>query len=275
MIEALFEGPTLAILSGWVAAAFVIGEALFRFIFITVILSRKGFSPDSRIAWIVVILAIPLIGWLLYLMFGRRQLGSQRIERHKEVLQIVKDARCHPELDPDVVSDIELPESHTQIASLAEQASGTLPLRGNKLKLFGDTQDTVAAIINDIDAAQHDCHLLFYIWLEDGNGIAVGKALIRAAQRGVNARVLVDDVGSRSFLKSDLCRTMRAQGVQVVAALPANPLRAIFHRIDLRNHRKIIIIDGEIGWTDSQNMADAAFAPKPKLIVILGSHLNK
>ena len=103
MIETLFEGPTLAILSGWAAAALVIGEALYRLVFIGVILSRKGITPDSRIAWIMVILAIPLIGWLMYLMFGRRQLGHERIQRHQEVLQIVKDAKCHPELDPDVV----------------------------------------------------------------------------------------------------------------------------------------------------------------------------
>ena len=264
MIETLFEGPTLAILSGWAAAALVIGEALYRLVFIGVILSRKGITPDSRIAWIMVILAIPLIGWLMYLMFGRRQLGHERIQRHQEVLQIVKDAKCHPELDPDVVSDIELTESHTQIASLAEQASGTLPLRGNKLKLFGDTTDIIDAIIKDIDGAQHHCHFLFYIWLADGSGTAVGEAIIRAAKRGVKTRVLVDHIGSKGFLKSDLCRKMRAQGVQVIAALHVNPFRAIFHRIDLRNHRKIIIIDGEIGWTGSQNMADADFAPKPK-----------
>ncbi|MCH2161469.1 MAG: cardiolipin synthase, partial [Phycisphaerales bacterium] len=151
-----------------------------------------------------------------------------------------------------------------QIAVLAEQVSKSGPVRCNHIKLLGDTTMTAHQIIEDIDASKETCHLLFYIWLDDAIGTAVGEALIRAAGRGVACRVLVDAVGSRAFLKSDLTRSMRNGGVQVVAALPANPLRTLFSRVDLRNHRKLVIIDDRVAWTGSQNMADASFAPKPK-----------
>ena len=90
------------------------------------------------------------------------------------------------------------------------------------------------------------------------------RRYLAAADRGVACRVLVDAVGSKAFLRSPLHARMREAGIQVQAALPANALRAIFVRLDLRNHRKIAVIDHELAWTGSQNLAEASFAPKPK-----------
>lgn len=82
------------------------------------------------------------------------------------------------------------------------------------------------------------------------------EALYRAAQRGVICRILVDSIGSRDFIKSDTVKEMRKKGVKIQESLPAGLVSAFFSRIDIRNHRKIVVIDGKIAYTGSQNMVD-------------------
>ena len=261
MIEELINASSYA---GWGTALLFISESFIRLLFILLVLARKGISPDARIAWIMLILLFPLLGWIIYLLIGRTQLGGKRVLLHQSVRDEVAMSNCHPGRDPELSAMLDMPLAQQQIASVAEQISGCEPLRGNSANLFGDTSVIVNRIIDDINESVDHCHLLFYIWLDDASGTAVGEALIRAHARGVKTRVLVDSVGSKRFLHSALCARMIEGGVEVVGALPVNPIRALFHRIDLRNHRKIVVIDGMIAWTGSQNMADAAFAVKPK-----------
>jgi cardiolipin synthase len=121
-------------------------------------------------------------------------------------------------------------------------------------------------LVEDIDAAKDHVHLLFYIWLPDNNGRMVAEALKRAAARGVACRAMVDDLGSRDLVRSPLWREMAEAGVKTTRALPVgNPiLRILFGRIDLRNHRKIAIVDNRITYCGSQNCADPEFLPKAK-----------
>ena len=109
-------------------------------------------------------------------------------------------------------------------------------------------------------------HLLFYIWLPDNNGCKVVEALKRAAARGVKCRAMADGLGSRLMIKSAHWREMSQAGVHVAVALPiGNPLkRMLIGRIDLRNHRKIVVIDGGITYCGSQNCSDAEFRIKAK-----------
>jgi cardiolipin synthase len=101
------------------------------------------------------------------------------------------------------------------------------------------------AMVADIDAAQDHVHLLFYIWLPDNNGCKVVEALKRAAARGVTCRAMADGLGSRIMIHSEHWQAMRKAGVHLAVALPiGNPLlRPLKGRIDLRNHRKIVVID--------------------------------
>jgi cardiolipin synthase len=121
-------------------------------------------------------------------------------------------------------------------------------------------------MVNDIDAAKDHVHVLFYIWLPDRNGRKVVEALKRAAARGVTCRVMADDLGSRTIIRSEHWHAMRAAGVRVAAGLPiGNPLLRPFHgRIDLRNHRKIVVIDDRTTYCGSQNCADPEFLVKAK-----------
>ncbi|MGB5259389.1 MAG: cardiolipin synthase [Gammaproteobacteria bacterium] len=141
----------------------------------------------------------------------------------------------------------------------AEHVLGYPALPGNRIELLDNFQAVFDAIIADIDGAQSRCHVCFYIWHEGGRVAEVVDALVRAAGRGVQCRALADALGSKAFLKGDLARRLRDAGVELVAALPTGPLRALFVRQDLRNHRKIVVIDDCVAYTGSQNLVDPRF----------------
>jgi cardiolipin synthase A/B len=121
-------------------------------------------------------------------------------------------------------------------------------------------------LIAGIDAAVEHVHLLFYIWLPDAAGTRVAEAAIRAAGRGVAVRVLIDDLGSRALVRSALWERMKAAGVIAVRAAPVNyPLVSfVVQRLDVRNHRKVAVVDNAVAWCGSRNCADTAFLPKAK-----------
>jgi cardiolipin synthase len=137
---------------------------------------------------------------------------------------------------------------------------------GNAARLLPNSNATIDAMVADIDSATDHVHVLFYIWLPDHNGSKVVEALKRAAARGVTCRAMADDLGSRTIIRSEHWQAMRAAGVRVAAGLPiGNPLLRPFEgRIDLRNHRKIVVIDDRITYCGSQNCADPEFRVKAK-----------
>jgi cardiolipin synthase len=129
-----------------------------------------------------------------------------------------------------------------------------------------DSDAAIDEMVADIDAARHHVHLMFYIWLPDGNGSKMVQALKRAAGRGVTCRAMVDDLGSRDLIRSPHWKAMESAGVTLARALKVdNPLYRIFDgRVDLRDHRKILVIDNRVTYCGSQNCADPAFLPKAK-----------
>jgi cardiolipin synthase len=149
---------------------------------------------------------------------------------------------------------------------MGQSINGYDAVGGNSARLLADSNATIDAMVADIDAALDHVHLLFYIWLPDNNGCKIVEAVKRAAVRGVKCRVMVDNLGSRLLLHSEHWKAMQAAGVQVAVALPiGNPLlRPLHGRIDLRNHRKIVVIDGTITYCGSQNCADPEFRVKAK-----------
>jgi cardiolipin synthase len=144
--------------------------------------------------------------------------------------------------------------------------NGFQPVGGNTAELLADSNSSIDAMVADMDAAVDHIHLIFYIWLTDNNGLKIVEALKRAASRGVACRAMADGLGSRSMIRSKHWKDMREAGVQVAAALPiGNPImRALHGRIDLRNHRKIVVIDDRITYCGSQNCADPEFRVKPR-----------
>jgi cardiolipin synthase len=124
-----------------------------------------------------------------------------------------------------------------------------------------DSDIAIDALVADIEGAREHVHISFYIWLDDGNGGKVADAVCAAARRGVHCRVMVDALGSRGFTRSPRWRQLQDAGVRTVAAL--NDIPRLGHlavgRLDLRNHRKIVVIDNRIAYCGSQNCADPQF----------------
>ena len=160
----------------------------------------------------------------------------------------------------------EIPEPYEHLFRVGRSISGFEPVAGNSARLMADSNATIASMVADIDAAKTHVHVLFYIWLTDGSGCRIIDALKRAAARGVTCRAMVDHLGSRAMVKSEQWESMQAAGVKTAVALELNSplLRAPFCRADLRNHRKIVVIDGTITYCGSQNCADPEFRVKTK-----------
>ena len=227
------------------------------------ILLRPHRDPASRIAWVVVVGVLPLFGMLAYLLLGEVNIGRRRVERLHAVLERMPPIPC-PGDAADFASAV--PERHRHLFRLGHSISGFYPVGGNTARLLPNSNATIDAMVADIDSATDHVHVLFYIWLPDNNGSKVVEALKRAAARGVACRAMADDLGSRTIIRSEHWQAMRAAGVRVASGLPiGNPLlRPFAGRIDLRNHRKIVVIDDRITYCGSQNCADPEFRVKAK-----------
>ncbi|HEY2585682.1 MAG TPA: cardiolipin synthase [Tepidisphaeraceae bacterium] len=246
------------------AVIFPIGVAVEVAVLARVML-RTHREPASRIAWVAVILAVPLVGIVAYVFFGEVNIGRRRVERLREIERRTPRPAASP---PEDLSNIGVKVSDRceHLFSVGRSISGFEPIAGNSARLMEDSNASIRAMVADIDAATDHVHVLFYIWLDDGNGARIADALTRAATRGVTCRAMVDGMGSRALLKSDLWRSLQAAGVKTAVALSiSHPLlRAPFRRVDLRNHRKIVVIDNAITFCGSQNCADPEFRVKAK-----------
>ncbi len=198
--------------------------ALLELAVIVRILLRPHRDPASRIAWMVVVAMLPLLGMLAYLLLGEVNIGRRRVERLHAVLERMPPIPCHAAGDAaDLAAAI--PERYRHLFQLGHSISGFHPVGGNTAHLLPNSNATIDAMVADIDAAKDHVHVLFYIWLPDHNGRKVVEALKRAAARGVTCRAMADDLGSRTMIRSEHWQAMRAAGVRVAAGLPiGNPL---------------------------------------------------
>jgi len=232
-------------------------EWVIRIVMLVVVTNRRRGSP---MAWLLVIFFLPLPGLVLYWLIGENRLPRRRAGRHARLLDELSEISRRLEGHPAVVHP-ELPADQMPFVTLAERL-GYMPIvGGNEALLMTETDEVIDRLVADIDAAQRHVHLLYYIFADDETGRKVADALARAVARGVKCRVLVDAVGSRPMLKR-LAPRMIEQGVDLHAALPVNLFRRRFARLDLRNHRKLAVIDGRLGYTGSQNIVNADYGHK-------------
>ena len=229
------------------------------------VLARHDLTSSARLAWLVVLFVLPYIGVLVYWMFGEIHLGRDFTRKHE---QIIDKLHTHnPEvLGSSMALDNAVKPEYQAAFAYSSAVTGFHTTVGNRAELMVDADATRTRMIADFDAATDHSHVLYYIWLIDKTGIDTAQALIRAAKRGVTCRAMVDGLGSRKMVGSKIWQEMQNAGVQVSVALPIRNLLKIlfFSRIDLRNHRKITVIDGKVGYCGSRNCADPEFRVKPK-----------
>ncbi len=248
----------------WAVAAYLTWT-LIQLAFVVRVILRPNREAASRVAWIVVVLVAPVVGIVAYLFFGETSIGRRRIARARQVLADMPVPDYAATKFSAHASD-KLPDRWMPVFRLGETINGFAPVTGNSAELALDSNDAINRIVADIDAAEDHVHLMFYIWLEDNNGLKVVEAVKRAAARGVTCRVMADDLGSRSMIGSKHWQSMADAGAKLAVALRiGNPLlHPIRGRMDLRNHRKLVVIDGRISYCGSQNCADPEFRVKKK-----------
>ncbi len=221
------------------------------------VIMRKRAASVS-LAWLSVILLLPFIGAIIYLMFGENRLGDHRAKRAAANLVFLRKwsrrlnkisnvdwDRINPECEP----------IHRQI----DNVFAIPALQGNELQLIDTSDLFFDNLLQDIRLAKSHCYLQFYIMSSGGRVDEVVEELIRIARRGVVCRVMLDSIGSKDFLRGSVPDKMRKAGIEVVEALPAGIFRYLFVRVDLRNHRKMVIVDNETAYTGSQNLVDPRF----------------
>ncbi|PID75651.1 MAG: cardiolipin synthase [Deltaproteobacteria bacterium] len=213
------------------------------------------------IAWLIVILVLPFVGSFFYLLFGENRLPERRIARAQSSFKIYMAwLQTLRERLPTFWE-----ENNPEYAPLHRQAITLVGLPatiGNSLQLISTPDAILESLLTAIDTAKQTCHLQFYIWQEGGRVDTIVEALYRARKRGVICRILVDSIGSRIFLKSPIAEQMKKAGISIQESLPAGLFSVFSSRLDIRNHRKIVIIDGKIAYTGSQNMVDPSFFKK-------------
>lgn len=225
------------------------------------VLLRPRLEPTVRLSWILVIELVPLVGILAYVLFGEIRMRGAEVETMANVR-----ARLSGLWTPSPEAVKRPPEFAAPVIAANRATGGFSAVAGNRATLLAEDDSAIADLVAAVDAARDHVHMLFYIWLDDPSGRLVAEAAIRAAGRGVKVRAIIDAFGSRAFGYSESWRAMREAGVECVEALPLGLpiIGGLSQRMDLRNHRKIVVIDHVLGFTGSRNCSDKAFAVKPR-----------
>lgn len=216
--------------------------------------------PQTALAWLLAIFFIPYIGILLFLILGSARLPKKRRERQQQVNAIILETTegfDRVQIEPPWPSWLE------PIVEL-NRTLGAMPLvGGNSAQLFADNQESLDAMTAAIQAAKKTVHVEFYILLLDDTTAPFFDALEAAHRRGVRVRVLLDHLGNFQYPGyRPTIRRLKRMGVDWHLMLPFQPLRGKIQRPDLRNHRKLLVVDGEVAFTGSQNVVETGYQRK-------------
>ncbi|MBD5366611.1 MAG: cardiolipin synthase [Bacteroides sp.] len=232
----------------WVYWFLTVAYAVTIISIVGVIVSENR-NPVKSLAWVTVLLALPALGLLLYVVFGRN-IKNKRIisRRNRRRLRRRESARK--------IDFARLPhgDSAKNLIRLAHSLSGAMYYRNNYATLYNNGRDKMDALINDIRQARDYINIQYYIINDDETGHRLKDALIERARAGVTVRVIYDHVGSFK-VKNSFFKSMQAEGVQVYPFFKVT-FPGLGSRINWRNHRKLCIIDGTVGYIGGMNIAD-------------------
>jgi cardiolipin synthase A/B len=226
-------------------------------------------SASAARTWLLFIFLLPWPGLAIYALVGRIRVPAFRRKLQEQASEQIKKAQA--QIGSQIVAQPDLPAQLRIIPEQARRLGMFEPFAGNAFEFLRDYAESIDRLIEDINTAKRHVHLLTYIYRTDRIGRKVADALKLAAKRGVFCRVLLDAVGSRVALKH-FGPELQEAGVEVRSILPVGLFRRKGERFDLRNHRKISVIDGTIGYLGSQNIADPTSVknfPNEELVVRL------
>ncbi len=215
-------------------------------------------QPAKTMAWMLVLMFIPFLGIILYIFFGQntrkeRKIWQQSLDQltKRSMLEFVEQ------------KDFNIPEEYRTISNLFMNQNLALPFKNNEVEIYTSGYDFFPSLLMEIGKAEHHIHIDTFIISNDPLGRLIADALIDKARQGIEVRLIYDDVGSWRTPNSFFTR-MRNEGIEVYAFMPVR-FPAFTSRVNYRNHRKICVIDGEVGFIGGMNIARRYVQGTPKL----------
>lgn len=217
-----------------------------------VFVPRRRPAAETR-AWLLLIFFLPVLGLVLFAVIGSARYPGWRRRR------FVATSSLQSAILSGLASHAPDLGRGAPVAALVKKLGDLPAVNGNTAEMMQDYDAVIDRLVCDIDDAAHSVHVLVYIFANDRTGVRVAAALGRAVERGVDVHVMLDPVGSRPWLRGTL-HLLQSNHVPLLRSLP---LRFFSHRTrrDMRNHRKVIVIDDRIGYAGSQNIVDKDFRP--------------
>lgn len=202
-------------------------------------------EPIATLSWIMSLALLPGLGLLIYHFFGPQRIRRQRLRR----------AHSRAGLTASLPADLQPSPDCATLSRLAQASSGYAPSTAARARLLVGGAQTFDALLGSIATAQHHVHVEYYIFEPDGIGTALRDALVERAKAGVRVRLLLDAIGSSGLHRAFLAPLLDA-GVELAWFHPKR-LRWIWRpRLNLRNHRKLVVIDGAMAYTGGINVTD-------------------
>lgn len=234
---------------GWLLS--ILGYGLTLFLLPVVLLVKKR-QPVSSVAWMLTIVVIPFGGAVLFLLFGVNRVERRKASKLQSTEQLAEQRPQPPE-------PLRLPREEDRLSTrrlmrLAQRLTDCWPTDGNDIELLTDTNRTLGLIEQALLNARESIHLEYYIWQPDRTGTRIRDLLIRKAQEGVRVRFLYDGFGS-FWLTKRFLKPMREAGIQIATFLPGQTFRERWS-LNLRNHRKIVVVDDRVAFTGGMNIGD-------------------
>ncbi|WP_243229236.1 cardiolipin synthase [Microbacterium sp. CIAB417] len=242
---------------GWVASALVVLAINIT----ALIVIPRGRKPTAAMAWLLLIFLLPIVGLVLFLLIGNVKLPRKRRAEQARIDGIIRDRVAAGDF---AVDTSDWPTWFTRVTAQNERLTSFPAVGGNTAELIDDYEASIAAMAAAIDEAESYVHVEFYIVSWDETTEVFFTAMENAVARGVAVRLLADHIASRKVANAD--RTFAELdriGVLWSWMLPVQPLKGRYQRPDLRNHRKIVVVDGRVAFVGSQNLIDRTYnSPK-------------
>ena len=246
----------------WELATALVYAGAWLIVIVAFFVVPRNRRPGSATAWLILIVLLPYVGLLLYWLIGSPKLSRERIRMQRGMDARIAAGVAAARQDPELARLLhpQVPARYEPLVRLTTALSGMPACEGNTLELLPDYAAAIERMTQAVHSARRFVHAEFYIVAMDATSEPFLAALEDAVRRGVKVRLLADHVGSRKYPgRRDLMRRLTGAGIEWHWMLPVRPFSNHWNRPDLRNHRKIMVVDGEVGFCGSMNMIHRSY----------------